>query len=85
MARFLQLTDLHVVAPGILASGVLDTRTILTKAIDRLLTLLPSFRPLDYRARMHVVLSTLPPGGRLQWLDGTTSAPVLSTAKQPVP
>ena len=47
MARFLQLTDLHVVAPGILASGVLDTRTILTKAIDRLLTLLPSFRPLD--------------------------------------
>ena len=36
MAQFLHLTDLHVVAPGKLASGVLDTRSQLREAIDRL-------------------------------------------------
>ncbi|MDU8945624.1 metallophosphoesterase [Ovoidimarina sediminis] len=36
MAQFLHLTDLHVVAPGKLASGVLDTRSQLCEAIDRL-------------------------------------------------
>lgn len=47
MARLLQLTDLHVVAPGALCSGVLDTRAILEKAIDRLLDLQPALAPLD--------------------------------------
>lgn len=47
MARFLQLTDLHVVAPGMLASGVLDTPAILRAAIDRLLDLLPCFGRID--------------------------------------
>ncbi|MDK3073694.1 phosphodiesterase [Sedimentitalea sp. JM2-8] len=37
MARFLQLTDLHVVAAGARASGVLDTRAILRTAVERLI------------------------------------------------
>lgn len=47
MARFLQLSDLHVVAEGELASGVLDTRTILTAAIDQLVEMRPMLDPLD--------------------------------------
>ena len=47
MARFLQLSDLHIVAEGARASGVLDTRSILTRAIDRLLDLRTALDPLD--------------------------------------
>lgn len=47
MARFLQLTDLHVVNEGALASGVLDTRNLLRTAIDRLQELRPALAPLD--------------------------------------
>lgn len=47
MARFLQLSDLHVVADGARASGVLDTRSILTAAIDRLLEMRAALDPLD--------------------------------------
>ena len=47
MARFLHLSDLHVVSEGALASGVLDTRRILTNAIDRLNVLRPALEPLD--------------------------------------
>ena len=52
MARFLQLTDLHVVAEGARASGVLDTRALLEAAIDRLPT----------RQRTAVILSHLEGG-----------------------
>jgi Icc protein len=47
MARLLQLTDLHVVAPGTLCSGVLDTGAILQRAVDRLLAQMPAIGPLD--------------------------------------
>ncbi|WP_112322049.1 phosphodiesterase [Oceanibium sediminis] len=47
MARFLQLTDLHVVTRGALASGVLDTRALLRAAIDRLVARLDALGPLD--------------------------------------
>ncbi len=47
MARFLQLSDLHVVEAGARASGVLDTRSILTAAIDRLLEMRAALDPLD--------------------------------------
>lgn len=47
MARFLQLSDLHVVEEGARASGVLDTRGILTAAIDRLLSMRAALDPLD--------------------------------------
>ena len=47
MARFLQLSDLHVVEDGTRASGVLDTRSLLTAAIDRLLTMRAALDPLD--------------------------------------
>lgn len=47
MARLLQLTDLHVVAKGARASGVLDTRAILRTAIDRLIAMRPALDPLD--------------------------------------
>ena len=47
MARFLQLSDLHVVEEGARASGVLDTRRILTAAIDRLLEMQAALGPLD--------------------------------------
>ena len=47
MARFLQLSDLHVVVEGARASGVLDTRSILTRAIDRLLNIRAALDPLD--------------------------------------
>lgn len=47
MARFLQLSDLHVVVEGAYASGVLDTRSILTRAIDRLLNMKAALGPLD--------------------------------------
>ena len=47
MARFLQLSDLHVVAPGALCSGVLDTGAILRAGVDRLLALMPAIGPLD--------------------------------------
>ena len=47
MARFLHLSDLHVVAEGTLASGVLDTRSILTAAVDRLLEMRAAIDPLD--------------------------------------
>ncbi|MCV0349339.1 MAG: phosphodiesterase [Nitratireductor sp.] len=47
MARILQLTDLHLVAPGALVSGVLDTGALLRDAVDRLLELLPQIGPLD--------------------------------------
>ncbi|WP_338548806.1 metallophosphoesterase [Roseovarius phycicola] len=47
MARFLQLTDLHVVGKGMLCSNVLDTRSILRDAVNRLLELRPALDPLD--------------------------------------
>jgi 3',5'-cyclic AMP phosphodiesterase CpdA len=47
MARFLQLSDLHVVAPGTLASGRLDTPALLRKAVDALLLRLPAIGPVD--------------------------------------
>lgn len=47
MARFLQLSDLHVVQEGARASGVLDTRTLLTRAIDRLVEMRAALDPLD--------------------------------------
>ena len=47
MARFLQLTDLHVVREGALCSEVLDSRSILRDAVDRLLELRPAIDPLD--------------------------------------
>ena len=47
MARILQLTDLHVTAPGRLASDVLDTRAIMSSAIDRLIERRSSLGPLD--------------------------------------
>ena len=47
MARFLQLSDLHVVAPGTLASGRLDTPAQLRKAVDALLLRLPAIGPID--------------------------------------
>lgn len=47
MARFLQLSDLHVVAPGSLVSGVLDTGARLRAAVDRLLDLREALGPLD--------------------------------------
>ena len=46
MAQFLHLTDLHVVAPGKLASGVLDTRTQLREAVDRLMEVREQIGPL---------------------------------------
>ena len=47
MARFLQLSDLHVVTEGACASGVLDTRCILSAAIDQLLDKRAALDPLD--------------------------------------
>lgn len=47
MARFLHLTDLHVVTQGARASGVLDTRAILRAAIDRLIAMRAALAPLD--------------------------------------
>lgn len=47
MARFLQLTDIHAMPEGTLASGVLDTRRILETAIDRLVEMRPALDPLD--------------------------------------
>ncbi|MCG6883224.1 MAG: metallophosphoesterase, partial [Silicimonas sp.] len=47
MARILQLSDLHVVAPGTLCSGVLDTGAILHSVIDQLRDRLEALGPLD--------------------------------------
>lgn len=47
MARFLQLTDLHVVAPETLCSGLLDTRAILRDSVDSILAQMPAIGPLD--------------------------------------
>jgi 3',5'-cyclic AMP phosphodiesterase CpdA len=47
MARLLHLSDLHVVAPGTLCSGILDTGAILGAAVDRILDLMPAIGPLD--------------------------------------
>ena len=47
MARFLQLSDLHVVPEGARASGVLDTRSLLTSAIDQLSGMQSALDPLD--------------------------------------
>jgi 3',5'-cyclic AMP phosphodiesterase CpdA len=47
MARLLQLSDLHVVAPGALASRVLDTPALLRRAIDVLRTRLDAIGPID--------------------------------------
>lgn len=47
MARLLHLSDLHVVAPGTLASGVLDTGALLVAAIDRLTERLAALGPFD--------------------------------------
>lgn len=47
MARFLHMTDLHVVRDAALASGVLDTREILRMAVDRLIGMGAALAPLD--------------------------------------
>ena len=47
MARFLQLTDLHIVKEGARASNELDTRIILKAAIDRLISLNDALAPID--------------------------------------
>ena len=47
MARVLQLSDLHVCAPGGRVAGRLDTPAILRAAIDRLLARLDAISPVD--------------------------------------
>lgn len=47
MARLLHLSDLHVVATGTRASGVLDTNALLRAAIDTLSERLTSIGPID--------------------------------------
>ncbi|EFL89456.1 metallophosphoesterase [Ahrensia sp. R2A130] len=47
MARLLHLTDLHVVAPGTLASGILDTPRLVKDAVDRVLERENEIGPLD--------------------------------------
>lgn len=47
MARFLQLSDLHVVGEGARASGVLDTRAILKTAVNRLIDMRDALGPID--------------------------------------
>lgn len=47
MARLLHLSDLHAVAPGERASGVLDTPAILRRAIDRIGDRLERIGPVD--------------------------------------
>lgn len=47
MARLLQLSDLHVVPAGALASGVLNTQDLLKKAIDFLIERKEAIGPLD--------------------------------------
>jgi Icc protein len=47
MARLLQLSDLHIVASGRLASGVLDTRELLRAAVDRLVERQAALGPFD--------------------------------------
>ena len=47
MPRLLQLSDLHVVAPGTMASGVLDTPALLRNAIDAIVKQRGGIEPLD--------------------------------------
>lgn len=47
MARLLHLSDLHVVAPGAMASAVLDTPALLRAAIDIIVARLPALGALD--------------------------------------
>jgi 3',5'-cyclic AMP phosphodiesterase CpdA len=47
MARFLQLTDLHVVPDADLVSGVLDTRMLVSSAVDTLLERMSALDPID--------------------------------------
>lgn len=47
MARFLHLSDLHTVAAGTRASGVLDTNALLRAAIDALFERLPAIGQID--------------------------------------
>lgn len=47
MGRLLQLSDLHVVAPGRRASGVLDTASLLRNGVDHLLARLDAIGPID--------------------------------------
>lgn len=47
MARLLHLSDLHVVAPGARASGVLDTGALLAQAVEALLARAAALGPLD--------------------------------------
>jgi 3',5'-cyclic AMP phosphodiesterase CpdA len=47
VARLLHLSDLHVVAPGTLASGILDTTDLLGAAIDTILGRLDAIGPID--------------------------------------
>jgi 3',5'-cyclic AMP phosphodiesterase CpdA len=47
MARILHLSDLHAVAAGTRASGVLDTNALLRAAIDALSERLPAIGPID--------------------------------------
>ncbi len=47
MARLLHLSDLHAVAPGARASGVLDANGLLAAAVDALLARLEAIGPID--------------------------------------
>lgn len=47
MARLLQLSDLHAVAPGARVSGILDTPRLLREGIDHLLNRREAFDPID--------------------------------------
>lgn len=47
MARFLHLSDLHVVAEGAMCSSILDTRAILSAAVDVLLAGMDKLGPFD--------------------------------------
>lgn len=47
MARILQLSDIHAVAPGARASNVLDTPGLLRLAIDHLCERIPAIAPID--------------------------------------
>ena len=45
MTRVLQLSDTHLVAPGALVSGRLDTARLLRQAVARIAGLLPLIAP----------------------------------------
>jgi Icc protein len=47
MTRILQITDLHLVSPGLRVSGVLDTAKLVKDFVDRLVETMPRIGPVD--------------------------------------